>query len=130
MYLFSVGVVESCSGVLQPRCCGAPVQSAHLPEWEIIPALPLPTLKKSTNCWQLLTTPATLTLRRQRATSAKAVERRLFGCLGPHQWRLKNNEPPDQPWPRPTTAIDKTSNSSHLGISYAVFCLKKNKKAD
>src|SRR5262245_63889105 len=36
--------------------------------------------------------------------------------------------PPEAPPPAPAVAVDRKStrlNSSHLGISYAVFCLKK-----
>src|SRR5438045_9705901 len=49
--------------------------------------------------------------------------------------RLRQPEPVRRPEPRPRQAVrlrrDRKStrlNSSHLGISYAVFCLKKKKK--
>src|SRR5205814_6639227 len=58
------------------------------------------------------------------------VQNKLFFFTGYQQTMLRIT-PSDQASVIPTAAIDRKStrlNSSHLGISYAVFCLKKKKK--
>src|SRR5258705_4690462 len=54
------------------------------------------------------------------AAGLRQQERRgMPGCVYLHPWEVD----PDQP-DRKSTRL----NSSHLGISYAVFCLKKKKR--
>src|SRR5256885_129989 len=79
------------------------------------------------------------TLFRSRRGSAPCRRRRRRPCTraadGPPPWpRGRPPSPPGYAWPWPATwppAPDRKStrlNSSHLVISYAVFCLKKKKK--
>src|SRR5262245_63748922 len=68
---------------------------------------------------------------RHRARRRAVGQRRRDGDLGseqPHHGRLRRRERGER---RRRLRADRKStrlNSSHLGISYAVFCLKKKKK--
>src|ERR1039458_10692777 len=71
----------------------------------------------------------------RKSLSLRTFRRRAESALmtSTEEAKPRENSASRKPLPAPPAIIDRKStrlNSSHLGISYAVFCLKKKNKSD